>query len=301
MTRRRVLGLIVAGVSATAVGLLVAVVGVEPTSPGTDPGWGAMLVAVCGLIVAAWLVLTSRSAIGRDRSAPWTASDPLVYGQPEATDGRARLTGGELGRHVRAAGDIAREQRDVTDGIAHVRPLLREAYREIAAMDQSVTDPDRALAAGTWTEDRVAAETLSEQLTGPTRSRRQRLRDWLYPGRAVTRQVSRAVDALATYADNTVPTVVGQSAPRQVPVHEPSLAARTVGIDGEFPRAAIDRPDGEVSYGPDGTETGEGAVDRDTSQRDGHGDGRRAGTQADRHATAGPTDEPAGPDGGTPE
>lgn len=228
MRRRLLLALVVGGLAATAAGLLLAVVGVEPTTPDADPGWFAWLVALGGLGVAAWLLLDRSPAATGDRALPWSARDPIVQERPEATPGRDRLAGGELVEALRDGAGLARDQRDVEAGVAVVRPLLRETYLDVTVRD-GTADGEAALDAGTWTDDPVAAWVLSGEQPRPRRSFDRRLRDWLYPGRAVARQVRRAVDELAAVADDAVPPVVGQSAPRQVPVHEPSLAARSVG------------------------------------------------------------------------
>lgn len=258
MTRRRFAGLIVAGVSATAAGIMLAVVGVTPTEPGTDPGWFPWLVTLVGLVAGAWLLLTSPGSGSGEQALPWSPSDPIVEGRPEATPGRQRLTGGELVEALREAGAVARDRRDVDEGVAAVRPVLRDLYRELRERDRRVDDPVGELDAGTWTDDPVAASVLSGEVSPPPESLGRRLRDWLYPGRAVARRVRRAVDELAALGDDAVPPVVGQSAPRQVPVHEPSLAARTVDVGGEFPRAALDE-DGSTRVETDRSETGRDA------------------------------------------
>lgn len=243
MTRRRLLGLAIAGVAATVGGVLLAVGGVTPTQPNADPGWVAWLVAMLGLFVGAWLLVSGTNTGSDAHTLPWSPTDPIVEGRPEATPDRQRLTGDELVAVLREAGAVARDSRDVDAGVAHVRPLLRDLYHDLRARDRGTEDPTAALEAGTWTADRVAAAVLSAEVDPPPRPLGRRVRDWLYPGRAVTRRVRRAVDELVDLADETVPPVVGQAAPRQIPVHEPSLAARTVGVDGEAPRAALDEGD----------------------------------------------------------
>lgn len=263
MTRRRLLGLALAGVCATGAGVLLAVYGVEPAAPDADPGWFAWLIALIGLAIGAWLLFTGTgSGDDSELSLPWSPAESIVDGRPEATPDRHELTGGELVEAIYDAGAVARDERDVDAGVAIIRPLLRETYRDLRTRDRSEEDFEDALDAGTWTDDRVAAAVLAPDVEPPDQSFGQRVRDWLYPGRAVTWRVRRTVDELAALADETVPPVVGQSAPRQVPVHEPSLAARTVGPEGEFPRAALDEGDGSPTRPDDRTDGSTGGTDR---------------------------------------
>lgn len=273
MRRRVVLGLVVAGIGATVAALGVAIAGVDPATADTDPGWIAWLVAICGLAVAAWLVLDRPAAVD-ERSLPWSGTDPIVDERPEATPRRHRLTGGDLAAEIERGAAVARERRDVGAGVAVVRPHLRAAYDEVTAFDRGDGDPAAARSAGTWTDDPVAAATLAEDISPPVRTLRQRLQNWLYPGRAVARRIRRTVDELAVLADDRVPPVAGQAAPRQIPVHEPSLAARTVGIDGDVPAPTVGSQDAtehdeqHSGYSP-GDRPDTGANGADTAPRDG--------------------------------
>jgi len=224
-------GLVALGLLATAGGVVLAIREFEPTTPGSDPGTLVSLVGVGGLAAAAWLVY-DRSRSRRD-PVPWSNAGPIVRSDPEDAPRRYPLSGSRLAGILVDARAAARDRREVEDGLAVVRPLLRTAYCEAAvAGGQDRSAATEALDAGTWTDDRVAASVLSPHVDPPTRSLRRRFRDWLYPGRAVTRRTVRAVSAVATAGDAAIAPVIGSDAPRRAETYEPSLAVRDVGGDG---------------------------------------------------------------------
>lgn len=229
------------GLTATAVGLYLAVRRFEPATPGTEPGTAVWLVGLAAVAAAAWLVF-DRSRTAADGSVPWSDAGPIVDGTPEAAPLTDPLSGGDLAARLRDAGATARERRRIEPGVAVVRPTLRETYLDaMAAAGQDRTAARDALDRGAWTDDRVAAAVLSTAVDPPARSIRQRLVDWLYPGRAVTRRTVRAVSAVGAAADEALPPVVGSDAPRQFPTHDPSLAVQHVGADDAVRAPAGDR------------------------------------------------------------
>ena len=244
------------GVGATALAAYLAVRGVAPPAGETAPGGTAWLIGLGGLLVALWLLYAHTRSGSADDPVPWSNSGPIVDGTPEAVPQRHPLAGTALVAALQDAGVAARETRDVEDGLAVVRPLLRRVYAEAAvAGAQERETVEAALDAGTWTDDEVAAAVCSATVDLPTRSRRQRLLDWLYPGRATNRLTVRAVSAIDEAADEVLPAVIGSDAPRQVPTYAASLAVRDRGADGRLTRTPpVAESDGEEN--PDSSAEG---------------------------------------------
>jgi hypothetical protein len=250
------------GIGAMALAAYLAVRGVAPAAGETAPGGAAWLIGLGGLLVALWLLYAHTRSGSTDDPVPWSDAGPIIDGTPEAVPQRHPLTGTALVAALQDAGVAARESRDVEDGLVVVRPLLRRVYAEAAvAGGQDREAVEAALDAGTWTDDRVAAAVCSAAVDLPTRSRRQRLLDWLYPGRATNRLTVRAVSAIDAAADEVLPAVIGSDTPRQVPTYAASLAVQDRGADGrltrappvaetdgdETPDSAAEGPDAEVS------------------------------------------------------
>jgi hypothetical protein len=99
---------------------------------------------------------------------------------------------------------------------------------------------------GTWTDDPVAAAVCSSTVSMPERSIRARLAGWLYPERELRRRVRRAVAAVDAAADEALPRVPGQDAPRRVRIVRPRLETLQRDVDGSLqPAADSPAPPGE--------------------------------------------------------
>lgn len=83
-----------------------------------------------------------------------------------------------------------------TDARGLVRERVRLTAERAYAQGASADDPNAAdaVAAGEWTDDRVAAAFLGDE-RAPQLPLRERLRGWLHPGRAFERRARRAADA----------------------------------------------------------------------------------------------------------
>ncbi|WP_277541435.1 DUF7269 family protein [Haloarcula laminariae] len=199
------------------------------------------------LVVALTLWKLVRSPGGGFAPAPWDEDGAIVDEPPESTARTDPISGTALSGVIEAAASDAREE-TVEAGLVTVRPPLREAL--VAALERGGWDRDRieaALADGSWTDDPVAAAVLDEGVVPPERSLRRRVWAWLFPGKAVRHRTARAVGAVARAADTALPPVVGQRAPRPVPVAEPTLDDLQRAADGSLRRAV----DGSASVGAD--------------------------------------------------
>ena len=215
-------------------------VGLVATSSAGLPAidrWVAVLAAILvGLGATAWRLRVGRGW-ARDAADGGGVAPP---DRPERSTVEAPVAGRGLAALIQRAGRAAREGETVDDGIEVVRPALREALG--AALVQggaSVASTRAALDDGSWTDDRVAAAVLSGSVDPPARPFRRRLWAWLYPERAVRRRVDRAVQAVAEAADDALPAVPGQTAPRTIPVTWPSVDRLGEGVDAPL-RPAID-------------------------------------------------------------
>ena len=174
------------GVLAAAVAVGV-VVGLAPASAlGAASSVDATVgTGVLGLGLLAY-------ALHRRRSGDEDRDDPLLADH-ETADRDAP------GERVDAALDrVAADSsgRASTDARAVVRERVRltaeRAYAQGAGADD--VDATEAVAAGEWTDDRVAAAFLGDE-RAPRLPLRERLRGWLHPGRAFERRARRAADA----------------------------------------------------------------------------------------------------------
>ncbi|WP_255681817.1 hypothetical protein [Natrinema sp. SYSU A 869] len=192
---------------------------------------------------------------------------------------------------IETAGETARDSGTIDDGLEVVRPPLRTALLD--ALEQggrSRSDAEAALADGTWTDDPVAASVLAAEIEPPIRPLRERVRAWLYPERVVRRRARQATNAVAEVADDALPTVPGQTAPRTVPVLQPRLEDLQRGADGRLQRAVEPRA---TARGPQpvrpriGTESERGDEERNDGNRaDDDGDERADDTRdGDREVT----------------
>lgn len=278
-----------------------------PVSGDNPPLWLAIAVGlfVAGLVF--WKLLWTPT--DDDVTAPpWAEGGEIVEGTPEATPETVPISGTELAEIVELAATQARKSETIEDGLERVRPPLREAL--VATLIQGGWSEERihdALAAGSWTDDQVAASVLDESVQSPARSLRRRIWAWLFPEKAVRHRTGRAVGALASVAGTVLPPVVGQDAPRPMPVLEPTLEDLQRASDGSLRRAV----DGRASIaaaqydrsGPDTDEAGEtrsaddhGSDDPTTSDADTDGEqpaddsAARTASDADGWATAGGDD-----------
>lgn len=199
------------------------------------------LVAFIGVAGALWKV----AGVADDEAVappPWSEAGALTETAPERSRSNLALSGTGLGETIERSGKTARAERSVADGVAVVRPELRAALLGALAHGRGDRDAaEAALAAGTWTDDPLAASALDEDVAPPDRPLRRRVEAWLYPEREVARRTARAVRAMAAAADEALPPVVGRDAPRNVPVLPPTLEDLRRATDGHL-RPAVDSP-----------------------------------------------------------
>ncbi|WP_324662464.1 DUF7269 family protein [Haloarcula sediminis] len=272
------------GVGAVLV-VLGAGLGLLSGAPAAEvPSWVAVGGGLLVFALALWKLV--RPPGEEFAPAPWGESGAIVDEPPEATPKADPISGTALSGLVESAASDAREE-TVEAGLATVRPPLREAL--VAALERGGWDRDRieaALKDGSWTDDPVAAAVLDEGVVPPERSLRRRIWAWLFPGRALRHRTARAVGAVARAADAALPPVLGQRAPRPVPVAEPTVDALQRAADGSLRRAVEGSASvGAAESGSDGVEPGSeaGAAPSEAT------DGSVAGTE-----TASGETEPAG-------
>lgn len=276
---------------AAGVGTVLLVLGVVLGLVSGGAGWtGAPLwlgvpIGLLVLGMALWKLLRRPSG-DAVAPAPWAEGGAIVSEPPESTPDTDPISGTTLAGIIEEGVSEARSEETVDAGLATVREPLRETL--VATLRQGGWDRDRieaTLADGSWTDDRVAAAVLDENVTPPERSLRRRVWAWLFPQKAVRHRTGRAVGAIATAADAVLPPVVGQHAPRPMPVVEPTLEDLRRASDGSLRRAVEGRASvGATRYekGDDGEDTA--AADREgvTADRAGNDEAREAdGTPAD--------------------
>lgn len=251
---------------------ILAAVGLAVTGVEAAPGDPVVVTVVATLFAVAFVgslvkVAGARGDPDAVATAPWSATGALVDDAPERSPADHDLSGERLAGVVETAGETARADGTVDAGLDVVRPPLREALLD--ALVQGGADREaakRSLADGTWTDDGVAAAVLDERVDHPGWALLERFEAWLFPERVVRREVKRAVQAVATTADEELPSVPGQRAPRSVPVLRPTLADLQRGADGQLQRA-VD-PLGALGGSPvDGTATVEDPTTVDESLR----------------------------------
>lgn len=235
--KRALTALVVAlGTLAILGGLALAVVLTPVTA--SDAGAGAALVVLVGVGLT---VLKLYRSGGDETTAPppWMEAGALVEGTPEETADPADVTGADLATLVDDACERARDAETVEEGFEAVRPPLRRTLADVLVAGG--TDPaavEERLASGDWTDDAVAAAVVDEAVRRPSGTLRERVRTWLFPERVVRRETARTVRAIAETADETLPPVVGQRAPRTVPTLAPSLGSLQRAADGTLQRAS---------------------------------------------------------------
>lgn len=204
--RTRVLG----GLGALATLAAIAVV-VRPDLVEALPVVGSVLTSqpperlllVLGLAVLAFAAWTARDGAPGSRAGPEPRGSPAARfsrtgDPPEAASAADRArTGGSFDDRVAAAcsGD------DVA--LREVRETLADtAAGALARADDSPPEQARrAVEAGAWTDDRLAAAFLAGD-DGPGFSLGARLREWLDPAAERRRRVERAVEAVADALDD---------------------------------------------------------------------------------------------------
>lgn len=278
MNRRRVgLGIaVLCGLLLVAAGAVIGLTGTpEPADSG--PGAAGVLVLFVCVFVAFWKLFRTPDDPSVSPSS-WSADDKFTEGFLETTPTDDAISGTELAERVEAAAAQARDDGSVVGSVGPVREPLRAALTE--ALVQGGHDPDSVkaqLAAGTWTDDPVAAAVLDESVTPPNRSFRTRLWAWLFPEKAVRKRCARAMTAVSVAADDALPTVVGQRAPRPVPVVAPAVADLQRAADGSLQRAVDGSiPEREaIGTSADGASDGthvDGAATEDATAADGPAD-----------------------------
>ncbi|QRV13424.1 phage holin family protein [Haloterrigena salifodinae] len=237
MTRREWL-VVVLGIAFVVAGLLF---GLE-----AQPAWAWTASVAFGVFVLALVAVAVggakiRGALDTTADAPpvsWAPGDSFAAPTPERSDPTPELSSDEVASVIERAGERARHRETVEDGLEVVRPPLREALGEaLVAGGQSREAVKATLADGSWTDDRLAASVLEPSINPPDRPFRERIRAWLFPERVARDRSRRATGAIAEAADEALPSVPGQSAPRTKPVLQPRLEELRRGADGRLQRA----------------------------------------------------------------
>ena len=250
---RRTLMLLVTvclGVGLIALGVVVGLAA-PPTTASGAPAWLSALVGLLVVLLSAGKLLR-RPGDERVAPAPWTPEGALVETRPEETPDSDRISGTTFAEYIDAAGSAARSEETVEAGLGAVRTPLRETL--VAVLEQGGWDADRidaALADGSWTDDPVAAAVVDDRVDPPVRSLRRRVWAWLFPEKAVRHRAALTVGAIARTADTVLPPVVGQHAPRPVPIVEPTVEDLDRAADGSLRRAvggqaAVRSPEAET-------------------------------------------------------
>ncbi len=266
----------------SGLGTLLVVVGAGfgllSSDPATRvPTWIAVVGGLLVFVLALWKLVRSPDG-GEFAPAPWSEGGAIVDEPPESTQKTDPISGTALSDVIETAASDARED-TVQAGLATVRTPLRETL--VAALRRGGWDSDRieaALADGSWTDDPVAAAVLDESVVPPERSLRRRAWAWLFPGKAVRHRTARAVGAVARAADSALPPVVGQQAPRPMPVVEPTLDDLKRATDGSLRRAVEGGASvGSPAYEKDGPEGDSATTDDADATPERESDGTTAG------------------------
>lgn len=235
--RRRHAVVAIFAASAVLGGLAVGL-GSRPRPETEAPGIFGVLVAGFALLALVLKLLLSSGDGPGTEPAPWTEEGAVVDRAPERTPDDVDVSGTALAARVERATRAARSAGDVEAGVEHVRPPLRTALgRALVAGGHDPGAVEETMAEGTWTDDALAAAVLDEAVEPPGRSFRERLRDWLFPERGVRERTGRAVAAVDEAASAALPAVVGEDAPRTVPVVAPALEDLQRTADGRLQRA----------------------------------------------------------------
>ena len=191
--RETLLGALGVLAAAVAVGVVVGLAPASALGPASSVD-ATLGTGVLGLGLLAY-------ALHRRRSGDENLDDPLLAEYEE--EGRDAP-----GERVDAALDrVAADSsgRASTDARVLVRERVRLTAERAYAQGTGADDVDaaEAVAAGEWTDDRVAAAFLGDD-RAPRLPLRARLRGWLHPGRAFERRARRAADAAHDLATEVV-------------------------------------------------------------------------------------------------
>lgn len=196
------------------------------------------LVLLAGAALALWKLLQSVPSDANVALPPWVPGGAIVHGEPERTPTEHRVSATEMAEIVAAAGTTAREEGTIEDGLAVLEPPLRDVLLDALVQGGMGRDAaERALRTGEWTDNDWAAYVIEPALDAPSWTLRQRFRAWLFPEETIQRLARETVHAVAAAADEAIPPVPGQGAPRTVPVTTPSIATLQRGADGELQEA----------------------------------------------------------------
>lgn len=127
---------------------------------------------------------------------------------PDDPGGRTRLErpsdpgAGDDGSQTPRGSALAARREPRAELLAFLDELAvtaRDAYGTATGCDE--TAAARAVAAGNWTDDRVAAAFLATDDDAPTFTTRERALAWLAPRRALDRRLDRVLAAIERHAD----------------------------------------------------------------------------------------------------
>lgn len=226
------------GVAAIVIGVIALLLGGGGTGSSTVSVLVAFL-AIAGILISLWKLLETPGA-GEPTviEPPWTDDGALFDRPPERTSDDEALSGESFAAVLADAGSAARSEGTVEAGFEVVRPVLRRALVDALSLrDGDGSAIERALETGEWTDDRTAAAVLDPTVELPPWPIRLRIEAWLFPERVVRRQLQQTVQAIAEAANDAIPNVPGQNAPRNVPILQPRLEDLRRGVDGEVQRA----------------------------------------------------------------
>lgn len=182
--RETLLGALGVLAAAVAVGVVVGLAPASALGPA-DSVDATLGTGLLGLGLLAY-------ALHRRRSGGEARDDPLLAaGDPDGRDVPGERVDAAL---ARVAADSS--GRASTDARALVRERVRVTAERAYAQGAGPGDADAAdaVAAGEWTDDRVAAAFLGDE-RAPRLPLRERLRGWLHPGQAFERRARRAAHA----------------------------------------------------------------------------------------------------------
>ncbi|AWB28139.1 DUF7269 family protein [Halococcoides cellulosivorans] len=191
---------------------------------------GTALAALVGIVGVCW---SSYRVLRRSGGGVPSIQPPER--SPERSRRAATVSGRDLLDPLEAATGAIRGADDLERAAERVRPVLRATLIEVyEASGADRATAERDLAAGAWTDDSTAAALLDPAVEPPARPLSVRIERWLFPERVFRRRVNRAVDAIVHTAEDRLPTVAGQTAPRPVPITDPPLAELRRTVDGRL-------------------------------------------------------------------
>lgn len=190
--------------------------------------------ALAGLLSVGWYLYQSwQGDPGSDTEStyPGRPTGPA----PETTPDDQPMSGAYFTQTIQTAIERTESTGDIDEGLAVVRPSLRATLTNVLSEGGYDEDSVRAtLSRGDWTDDQVAAAVLDPNVPLPTLTLRERLTMWLFPERFVTAFTRAAVDAIRAAADETLPAIPGESAPRPVPTSQPTIEELTRDVGGDL-------------------------------------------------------------------